>query len=67
MLQKFEREKIVTLTKQGKPRAEIAKIMRITEVIIRNVLRPLGLLDPIRSEGAITGAAAKGPLDHTKR
>lgn len=67
MLQPHERKEIVLLTKLGKNRSEIAKMMRITEVTIRNVLRPLGLLDPMRSDGAISGAAAKGPLDHTKR
>ncbi len=59
MLRQSERNRIVTLTKQGKSRSEIAKEMKITEVTIRNVLRPLGLLDPIRSEGAKRGAENK--------
>lgn len=55
MLQPWERKKIIQLTHQGKSRLEVANTMGCSVATVKNVLKPLGLLDQKRSEGGKRG------------
>lgn len=57
MLNGFEKRKIIEMAKSGKPRTEIAAKVGCTTATVRNILKPLGLIDHKRSIGGKKGIA----------